>query len=46
VAGLAKLELEPLISGIEPLERIAEAYAAHKAGEHVKVLLTPRPVTA
>lgn len=38
---LGRLELEPLISGIEPLEEITDVYAAHKAGEHVKVLLSP-----
>ena len=43
---LAELELVSLISGIEPLERISDAYAAHKAGEHVKVLLTPQRVDA
>lgn len=38
---LPRLQLEPLISAIEPLDDIAAVYARHKAGEYVKVLLAP-----
>ena len=38
---LPRLPLEPLVTAIEPLSRITEVYAAHKAGEYVKVLIAP-----
>ena len=38
---LPRLALQPLITAVEPLERIASVYAAHKAGEYVKVLVAP-----
>jgi L-iditol 2-dehydrogenase len=38
---LGQLRLEEMITGVEPLARITEVYAAHRAGEHVKVLLAP-----
>lgn len=41
VGFLSRLQLEPLISAVEPLERISEVYASHKAGQYVKVILAP-----
>jgi L-iditol 2-dehydrogenase len=38
---LPRLQLEPLVSVVAPLERIADVYAEHRAGEHVKVLFAP-----
>jgi 2-desacetyl-2-hydroxyethyl bacteriochlorophyllide A dehydrogenase len=38
---MPQLQLEPLITAREPLSRIAEVYTAHRAGEHVKVLVAP-----
>lgn len=38
---LSRLQLDELVSAIEPLERIAEVYDAHRRGEHTKVLVSP-----
>jgi 2-desacetyl-2-hydroxyethyl bacteriochlorophyllide A dehydrogenase len=38
---LGRLHLDPLVSAVEPLERIAQVYADHKRGVHMKVLVSP-----
>jgi L-iditol 2-dehydrogenase len=38
---LSRLALEQLVSAVEPLERIADVYAEHRAGKHVKVMFAP-----
>jgi 2-desacetyl-2-hydroxyethyl bacteriochlorophyllide A dehydrogenase len=38
---LGRLQLEPLVSAVAPLDDITTVYAEHKRGEHVKVLFAP-----